>query len=45
VNGTEDTTDGKTGEMTGTDTRGIVTKAGQNGKVKIGPGQNMEDKS
>jgi len=45
VNGTEDTTDGKTGETIDTDMKGIATKAGENGKVKIGPGQNMADKS
>jgi len=44
VNGTEDTTDGKTGEKTATDMKGIATKAGENGKVKIGLGQNMTDK-
>ena len=44
MTGTEDTTDGKTGEKTGTDMKGIATKAGENGKVIIGLGQNMTDK-
>jgi hypothetical protein len=45
VNGTEDTTDGKTEETTATDTGGVVMMAGEIGKVKIGLGQNMTDKS
>jgi len=45
VNGTEDITGGKTEETTETDMKGIATKAGENGKVKIDPWQNMADKS
>jgi hypothetical protein len=44
VNGTEDTTDGKTGGMTATDMREIATKAGENGKVKINLGQTIKGK-
>ena len=44
MNGTEDTTDGKTGEKTATDMKGIATKAGETGKAKIGPGVSITDK-
>jgi hypothetical protein len=36
--GTEDTTDGKTEETTVTNMKEKAMKAGENGKVKIGPG-------
>jgi len=44
VNGTEDTTDGKTGEMADIDIKGMATKAGETGQVKIGLGQTITDK-
>jgi hypothetical protein len=45
VNGTEGTTDGKTGKATIADMKEKAMMAGEIGKVKIGLGQNMTDKS